>query len=188
MRILSVPILLCLWLVPSAAHADPQAIFSTGGGGVVEFDHVSSDGCVHTHGQIFLGQVWNSGSAPLTSLATTGLRELRCTTGLVYPFYGSGPPDATTLAGLAFIHGRGHIHAGNDRGDPPFDMEVDLSWFGRGPVTRTGNVDSGDGWLSFVLDEARAALTAGTLSVDGTPATLLPGARLLRRSNGQLQR
>jgi hypothetical protein len=185
MRTLVLALAAVILLAPKAASAAPPVSAYSGTGGTAQFDQVSSDGCIHTSGQIAVFEVWSLDQPVQRGINIVGQRQDVCA-GTVHPFFGSGQPDAIVVVGLSFVHGSGHYVAGNEQGDPWLHLDIDLSWVGHGPVTRHFSVDSDAYQDVFTLGEQRSATLAGTLVIDGAPATL-SAVTLIRQSKGVLQ-
>jgi len=171
-------------LAPATASAEPWVWVHNGNAAATDFHQVSTDGCVHTSGQFGVVDSWTIGDPVYSGLVATGIVEDVCA-GTSYPFFGTGDGEFLVL-GTFFAHVRGSVFAGNDRGDPPLTLEIDLSWLGHGPVERGSEFIEDEDHVSLSCMRRRSAFTYGELTIDGAAASVSAGM-LVGESNGVIR-
>lgn len=165
----SLPILGALFvgLIPAAASAETTII--QGDVALASFEHVSTDGCVHTVGEIAL--VDGSDGAPNPNgVYVTGSREDVCAgTGMGFAALVEGQVQ---MLGLLYAHYEGSFIAPSYSGGDDVAFDVDLTWIGKGRVTHERNVVEDDTGSTTTRTSRRDAKVRGTLRADGVRMTV----------------
>jgi hypothetical protein len=167
-----------------AAHAAPQVAITLGSGATIDFDQTSADGCTHTTGQVVVLKATPGGELA-NGLYVTGMQEDLCfgTFGNGFAGYVAGGYVIPLItAGFS-----GTVVAESYSGGAPVTLELDLRWFGTGPITRSGGVFDDGGAINIDWSRSRAARTAGRFDVDGEAATLT-AASLVFQASGTITR
>jgi len=163
--------------LPLTASADSNVIRSNGA--LATFEHVSSDGCVHTVGELALLDS-AEGAENASGVYITGSQEDVCA-GTGNGFATFSPGDVRVV-GLLFAQYRGRLTAESYSGGEDIFFGVDLKWLGRGAITRERNEWDEEGVMTFSATARRDAKTFGYVRADGesmqiTSATLISETR-----------
>lgn len=168
--------------MPLTASADASVI--RGDAAMATFEHVSSDGCVHTVGELVL--VDNpEGAEVAQGVYVTGSQEDVCV--------GSGNGFATFIPGDVQVQGllyaryRGTFVAESYSSGEDVSFDLNLTWAGRGAITRERNVWDDAGVMSFTFTARRDARTYGYVRADGE-SMQITSATLVREARGTVSR
>ncbi len=173
--------LLTLPLAARPAGADVTLI--RGGAAIASFSHTSADGCVHTVGE--LAAVRLSGGDQPSGVYVTGSQEDVCA-GTGNGFAGFSPASFTAV-GLLFAHLHATVAAPSYSGGADVTFAVDLTWLGRGPISRSHDVWDDGSAINVQWSASRDAATTGALVGNGVAMTI-DGATLAREVSGTITR
>jgi hypothetical protein len=179
--------ILALFSVVSVSHLASAATVTvvSGGAALASFSQTSADGCIVIHGELAVVEATRGGELA-SGLYVTATREDSCTpdNGNGYAGFAEGRFD---VVGLLFGRFAGTVVVDSYSGGPPLTVELDLWWLGKGAITPTHEVyRDGDG-INFSFSASRNAITRGSFTVDGAPATV-ESATLAAQASGTVSR
>jgi hypothetical protein len=156
-----------------------------GGGALGSYEQLSDDGCVLTYGEIAVVKA-RVGGELADGLYVTGVRDDLCddAEGWGYAGFVEGSVTVIDLVYARFV-GSGTITSYNS--GEPFTVDLDLRWFGKGPVTWSGGQFHDGTTIDFNFSASRNATTAGRFEIDGDPADVT-SASLISQASGHLAR
>lgn len=166
---------------PRGAAADVTLI--RGGAAIAHFSHTSADGCVHTVGELAAVQL--TGGEQPSGLYVTGSTEDVCA-GTGNGFAGFAP-GGFTVVGLLFAHVHATVVAPSYSGGDDVTFAIDLTWLGRGPISRSHDRWDDGTAIGFAWSAGRAATTVGAVVGDGVAMTI-DDASLAREVSGTITR
>lgn len=167
----------------AARPAGADVTLIRGGAALASFSHTSADGCVHTVGELAAVQL--SGGELPSGVYVTGSQEDVCA-GTGNGFAGYSPASFTVL-GLLFGRVHATVAAPSYSGGDDFTFDVDLTWLGSGPISRSHDVWDDGSAINVQWSASRAAVTVGTLVGNGL-ALAVDSATLAREVSGTITR
>ena len=167
----------------SVAHAATVTLVR-GGAAIGTYEQTSADGCEITTGEIAVLEAKQGGELA-NGLYVTAMRENICTgAGAGWAGYVEGDFD---VVGLFFARFTGTAVIESYSGAAPLTFELDLRWFGTGPVSRDHGFFRDETTIDFSFSGSRAAITVGSFTIDGVPATVT-SASIVRQTSGHIVR
>jgi hypothetical protein len=181
---LCVPLLAGLVATGEVADAAEISIIQ-GGGALAMYEHLSDDGCVLTYGEIAVVKTRRGGELA-DGLYVTGVRDDLCddAEGWGYAGFVEGQVTMFDLV-YARFQGSGTIESYNS--GEPFSIQLDLRWFGTGPITWDAGHFNDETTIDFSFAGSRSANTTGVFRIDGDAASVV-SASLVSQTSGHIVR
>ncbi len=157
MKIMMLICVLCVAISPAMASADASSVSDIA---LASFEHVSKDKCVHTVGELALVRA-DPGAENASGVYITGSQENVCLgTGNGFASF----TEATfPMLGLYYSRFTGTVLAPSYSSGEDITFEINLTWRGQGPITRTSDGDD----TTVTSNATRGARTRGYVRANG---------------------